>query len=177
MLTAWLNHPDKFLLIGPKTGYSYAPSDTDPPNDFHLDAAGTNAMGTEYGKALSRMLSRLPDVAPLYPLSATVNPPGTVVTVTLNRAAQIDNTLYGGTHLTQHPLWRNGGGFEVHDSGGTELEVSSISVSGAAVTINVAAGTPATVSYTLFGDGPGTIRRGKIRDADGHWLVQFSRSL
>lgn len=177
MLTAWLNNPDKFLLVGPKTGYSYAPSDVDPPNDFHLDADGTCAMGDEYGKAISRMLSRLPDVAPLYPVSATVDPAGTVVTVTLNRAAQIDASLYGGTHLTQHVLWRNGGGFEVRDSGGTELEISSISVSGAVVTVNVAAGSPATVSYTLFGDGPGTIRRGKIRDADGRWLVQFSRSL
>lgn len=177
MLTAWLNHPDKFLLVGPKTGYSYAPSVPTPPNDFHLDAAGTCAMGTEYGKAISRMMSGLPDIAPLYPLSATVNPPGTVVTVTLNRAVQIDNSLYGDTHLTQHASWRDGAGFEIRNSGGTALGISSISVSGAVVTINVASGTPATVSYTLFGDGPGTIRRGKIRDADGRWLVQFSRSL
>ncbi len=170
MLDAVRAHPRELALVGPKTGLAYV------PNDFHLAAEGTVELGTQVGDFLAERLLH-PDVltepfAPNAALFTTISSEVTEVKVTLNRPATVDRSLFGTTHSTHHIGWQNGLGFEAKAANGAELPISDVVVTGDQARITVA-GTPAEISYTLFGDGPGTIRRGALRDERGRWLVQF----
>ncbi len=170
MLDAVRAHPRELALVGPKTGLAYV------PNDFHLAAEGTVELGTQVGDFLAERLLH-PDVltepfAPNAALFTTISSEVTEVKVTLNRPATVDRSLFGTTHATHHIGWQNGLGFEAKAANGAELPIADVVVTGDQARITVA-GTPAEISYTLFGDGPGTIRRGALRDERGRWLVQF----
>lgn len=170
MLTTYLAHPDRLILMGPKTHLDYV------PGDFHLSAEGTTQMGLEYGRVLGKLAKRVPEYHVPFMVNSVLRS-GSDVQVTLNRAIVEDGSLYGSNHTTQHTGWANGGGFEVRTSGGAELTITGYTIAGNVVTLHTTGGTPGIVSYTLFGDGVGTIRRGKFRDASDNWLVQFSRTL
>jgi hypothetical protein len=170
MLDAVRAHPQELALVGPKTGLAYA------GNDFHLAAEGTVELGTQIGDFLAERLLH-PDAstepfAPKEALFAAVSTETTEVKITLNRPVTVDRSLFGTTHSTRHTGWQNGLGFEAKAANGTELPITDVVVTGDQARITVA-GNPAEISYTLFGDGPGTIRRGALRDDRGRWLVQF----
>lgn len=162
-------NPSKIFLSGPKTGLSYWPS------DIHLDADGIHSLGTAYGGMLADLLMGRTPAAPLKPVRVDFQPGA--ISVTLNRTIVLDDTLYGDTHAATHPGWRAGLGFEAHGKEGQELEIASVNIVGAAAQITLA--DPAVraldVSYTLYGDGEGSVRRGQVRDGAGNWLVQFRR--
>lgn len=169
LLSTYIANPSRVILAGSKVGLSYF------SGDFHLDAAGSRDLGYLYADAVAPIIAGGAAFAPLYPVSATRS--GSVVTVTLNRAATVDTSLWGTTHAsTYSSAWTNGKGFEAVDGGGTPIAISSVSIVGAVVTITCASA-PATISNALYGDGPGTVRRTQVRDATGNWLVQFSRAV
>ncbi len=170
MLDAVRAHPQELALVGPKTGLVYA------ANDFHLAAEGTVELGTQVGDFLAERLLH-PNVvtepfAPNEALFTTVSSEVTEVNITLNRPAIVDDSLFGTTHSERHTSWRKGLGFEAKAANGAELPITNVVVTGDQVRIAVA-GNASEISYTLFGDGPGTIRRGALRDDRGRWLVQF----
>lgn len=169
LLSTYLANPSRVILAGSKIGLSYF------SGDFHLDAAGSRDLGYLYADAVAPIIAGGTAFAPLYPISATRS--GSVVTVTLNRAASFDTSLWGSTHVgTYSGAWVNGKGFEAVDGGGSPISITSVSISGAVVTITCASA-PTTISNALYGDGTGTIRRTQVRDASGNWLVQFSRAV
>lgn len=169
LLSTSLSYPSRLILAGSKIGLSYF------AGDFHIDAAGSRDLGYMYADAVAPLITGGAAFTPLYPLSATRS--GSVVTVTLNRSASFDTSLWGTTHVgTYSGAWVNGKGFEAVDGGGSPIAISSVSIVGAVVTITCASA-PTTISNALYGDGTGTIRRTQVRDASGNWLVQFSRAV
>ncbi len=169
LLSTSLSYPSRIILAGSKIGLSYF------SGDYHLDAAGSRDLGYLYADAVAPIIAGGTAFSPLYPISATRA--GSVVTVTLNRAASFDTSLWGTTHAsTYSSAWANGKGFEAVDGGGSPIAISSVSIVGAVVTITCASA-PTTISNALYGDGTGTIRRTQVRDASGNWLVQFSRAV
>lgn len=169
LLSTSLSYPSRLILAGSKVGLSYF------AGDFHIDAAGSRDLGYMYADAVAPIITGGAAFAPLYPVSAVRS--GSVVTVTLNRAASFDTTLWGTTHVgTYSGAWANGKGFEAVDGGGSPIAISSVSIVGAVVTITCASA-PTAISNALYGDGTGTIRRTQVRDASGNWLVQFSRAV
>lgn len=170
MLDAARAHPQELALVGPKTGLAYA------PGDYHLAAEGTAALGRQVGEFLAeRLLHPQTAVEPFAAKQAMFSAQSgttTDVLVALNRPAIVDRSLYGATHSARHTGWQEGLGFEARAANGAELPITAVDVSGDQVRLTVA-GNPSEISYTLFGDGPGTIRRGALRDAAGAWLVQF----
>jgi hypothetical protein len=170
MLDAVRAHPRELALVGPKTGLAYA------ANDFHLATEGTVELGTQVGDFLAERLLHPETVtepfAPKEALFTAVSGETTEVKISLNRPVTVDRSLFGTTHSTRHTGWQNGLGFEAKAANGTELPITDVVVTGDQARIMVA-GAPAEISYTLFGDGPGTIRRGALRDDRGRWLVQF----
>lgn len=169
LLSTYLANPSRVILAGSKIGLSYFAT------DFHLDAAGSRDLGYLYADAVAPIIAGGAAFSPLYPVSATRS--GSVVTVTLNRAASFDATLWGSTHASTYSgAWASGKGFEAVDSGGSPIAISSVTILGAVITITCASA-PTTISNALYGDGTGTIRRTQVRDAAGNWLVQFSRAV
>jgi hypothetical protein len=173
MLEAYLAHPDKIILAGSKTGLDYV------PGDYHLSAVGTTFLGFMYAMSVRHLITSAATFTPLYATNVSLNSSGDnpIITVTFNRNVVEDDSLYSGMHTVEHTSWLNGKGFEVIDSGNSELSILSTVISGSTATITVDTGTPYRVSYALYGDGSGTIRRGCIRDDDPdnyNWLCQFS---
>jgi hypothetical protein len=169
LLSTYLANPSRVILAGSKIGLSYW------SGDYHIDAAGSRDLGYMYADAVAPIIAGGTAFSPLYPVSATRS--GSVVTVTLNRSASFDTTLWGSTHASAYSgAWANGKGFEAVDGGGSPIAISSVSIVGAVVTITCASA-PTTISNALYGDGTGTIRRTQVRDASGNWLVQFSRAV
>ncbi len=169
LLSTYLANPSRVILAGSKVGFSYW------SGDYHIDAAGTRDLGYLYADAVAPIIAGGTAFSPLYPVSATRS--GSVVTVTLNRSASFDTTLWGSTHASAYSgAWANGKGFEAVDGGGSPISITSVSISGAVVTVTCASA-PTTISNALYGDGTGTIRRTQVRDASGNWLVQFSRAV
>jgi hypothetical protein len=169
LLSTYLANPSRVILAGSKIGLSYF------SGDFHIDAAGSRDLGYLYADAVAPIITGGTAFAPLYPVSATRS--GSVVTVTLNRSASFDTSLWGTTHASAYSgAWVNGKGFEAVDGGGAPISITSVSIVGAVVTITCASA-PTTISNALYGDGTGTIRRTQVRDSSGNWLVQFSRAV
>lgn len=169
LLSTYLANPSRVILAGSKIGLSYW------SGDYHIDAAGTRDLGYMYADAVAPLITGGAAFTPLYPVSATRS--GSVVTVTLNRSASFDTTLWGSTHASAYGgAWANGRGFEAVNSGGSPIAITSVSIVGAVVTITCASA-PTTISNALYGDGTGTIRRTQVRDTSGNWLVQFSRAV
>jgi hypothetical protein len=169
MLATYLAHPDKFVLVGAKTHLSYW------VGDFHLDAAGTRDLGFMYGEAVGDYIRRRADFVPLYPTATALG--AGFVEVAYNRPIVRDASLYGSTHTVEHAGWRLGEGFELR-AGAAEIPITGVTWGINNVQIAYSGATaPDVVSYTLFGDGAGTIRRGCVRDAAGRWSVQFSHAL
>ena len=173
MLQAYLANPDKIILAGPKTSLEYV------SGDYHLSALGTTYLGFIYGVAAKHLITNSTPFTPLYASNVSLNNSGAnpIITVTFNRDVVEDDSLYDGLHTVEHTAWLNGKGFEVIDAGNFELNILSTVISGNTAVITVDSGVPYRVSYALYGDGSGTIRRGCVRDDNidnYNWLCQFS---
>jgi hypothetical protein len=163
MSRAAREHPDRVRLVGSKTHLEYL------ENDFHLTATGTAELGRLYARHVFPWMTRGTFVEPLAPVR--VERSGTRVTVVMNRPLVDDPRVFGDTHR-QGP-WESALGLEVTGEDGAPIAVESAEIVGERVVLSCAS-VPAFVSHAIYADGPSpALRRVRLRDRDGEWLVQF----
>lgn len=163
MSRAACEHPDRVRLVGSKTHLEYL------EDDFHLTATGTAELGRLYARHVFPWIARGTFVEPLAPVR--VERSGTRVTVVMNRPLVDDPRLFGDTHAPGP--WENALGLEVTAEDGTPIAVESTEIVGERVVLSCVS-VPAFVSHAIYADGPSpALRRVRLRDRDGEWLVQF----
>ncbi len=192
-LAAYEANPTKLVLVGPKYIFTYGTS----PNDVHLTSAGYRWLGEYYGKVWDAVVNRGGTWSPLRPTNITRS--GATITVTMTSGTGTSGVAGGSLVLDTTTVSSPNGaadGFEWNQTGGTAQTISSVSVSGATVTITLT-GDPGTGStnrlrYAYTGTagnagGPTSGPRGCLRDSDAavgssdgnnlyNWCVTFDKS-
>jgi lysophospholipase L1-like esterase len=163
-----VDHKGDFVCTGPK--YQY-PGST-KGDGVHLSAVGYQLLGEKVAEVYFHRAVLGEDWQPLQP--ETVDPPsGRVVTVhfhvpvpPLNWDDALDDPAI--------PEWVNGKGFELRTTGGANIGIESVAISGDAVQITASSDLPAglVVGYALTSQGvqmtkaSNAVRWGKLRDSD-----------
>lgn len=170
------NNRGNIICSGPKYQYPYA------ADGVHMTGLGYDMLGEKYGEVFFERVVLGNDWRPLEPTRA-FRAGARAVTVEFHVPAP--PLVWDAALPPPHPNtpeWANGRGFEL-SSGGTRVSIESVEITGAAVTINVAADLPAgalSVGYAATANtalpnaatpnahkrDQGTVRWGLLRDSD-----------
>lgn len=167
MTAAWRKSPATIRLVGGKTNLEYA------TENFHLSERGTAELGRMYARHVYPWITSETFRDPVAPVDVVRD--GAKVTITTNRALVDDPRHFGTMHATGP--WAAAKGFEAHASDGTPIAITSAEITGSTVVLTCAS-TPYEVSHATYADGPSpVVRRVRLRDAEGEWLIQFRKVL
>lgn len=163
---AGAQHPGQIVCTGPKYQFGYS------ADHIHLPAAGYEGLGQKYAEIFDLVVNLGMAWKPLQPNKATLA--GATVTVSFdvpNPPLVFDDTRPASQQGTP---WANGRGFEVLDSGGNKLTITSAAIQGSDVNLVLSQappqGTKLVVQYAISQDPnvpAGAVPyRGQLRDSD-----------
>lgn len=138
-------------------------------SDFHLDAFSSRWMGAYYGLAYKRIVIDGIDWKPLKPISSTKSGANLFVKFHVPSGKLVFDT----DNVTLNTNY----GFELVDSGGSPLTISSVYITGPDTVKVVAASTIPTGAYLRYAwsgvdnVGPVSGPRGNLRDTQGDSIV------